>query len=178
MVTKDEYNFLSIKVSNYKAYVDAAINYEVRDKRHYHSDAKVYRFSSHVEIDGICTWPEEREGDEYSMTIYGNEIHPGDFKLSLSDCHVKDENWSLKYKRVRGKDVPIYDVPKGLGTLDKVRGVAAWAGNIWVPETTITNMLSLLPVVNPLYIFIHENKIERHRWIVGLTLQTTDPAEE
>jgi len=178
MAIKNEYNFLAIKVTDYKAYVDASINYEVRDKRYYSRDAKVYQFSSHVEIEGICTWPEEREGDEYTMTIYGHETHSGNFELTLSDCHVMDEHWSPKYKRVRGKDMPVYDVPNGLGTLDKVRGVAAWTGCIWVPQDTITNMLSLLPVVNPLYIFIHENKIERHRWIVGFTLQTTDPAEE
>ena len=50
------------------------------------------------------------------MTIYGHEIRPGDFELTLSDCHVMDEHWSPKYKRVRGKDIPVYDVPKGPGT--------------------------------------------------------------
>ena len=178
MAKKDEYSFLAIKVLSYKAYVDASINYEVRDKCHYSNDAKIYKFSSHLEIEGICTWPEEREGDEYAITIYGHEIRQGDFELTLSDCNVMDEHWSPKYKRVRGKDVPVYDVPKGMGTLNKVRGAALWTGCIWVPTSTITNMLNLLTAVTLLYIAIHENKIERHRWIVGLTLQTTDPADE
>ena len=42
----------------------------------------------------------------------------------------------------------------------------------------VSDMLLLLPQVRPLYVGIHEMKVERNRWIVGLTLQTTDPAEE
>lgn len=125
MAKRDVYSFFAINVSSYKAFVDASINYEVRDKRHYSGDAKVYKFSSNIEIEGICTWPEERAGDKYTFTIYGQEIRPGDFELSLSDCHVVDENWIPKYKKVRGKDVPVYDVPKGLGTLEKIRGAPA-----------------------------------------------------
>lgn len=178
MKRKEEYDFLSIRVTDYKAYVDASINHDVRDKRYYHDDAKVYKFSSHVEITGICTWPEEKEGDEYVMTIYGSEIRTGDFDLTLSDCHVLDERSIPKFKKVRGKEVPIYDVPKGLGTIEKQRGIALWSGCLWVSPQGITNMLNLLPNVTPLYMFIHERNIERNRWIVGFTLQTSDPAEE
>ena len=59
MAKKDEYSFLAIKVSNYKASVDASINYEVRHKRHYSSDAKVYKFSSHIESEDLRIWHED-----------------------------------------------------------------------------------------------------------------------
>jgi len=91
---------------------------------------------------------------------------------------VRNEDSTHKYRRVRGKDLPVYDIPKGLGTLEKVRGEALWTGCLWVKQETVTQMLSLLPVVKPLYMFVHERKIEHHRWIVGFTVQTSDPSEE
>jgi hypothetical protein len=175
---KDEYEFLSIEITNYKAYVNASINYEVMDKRHYYDDAKVYDFGSHLEIEGICNYPEEREGDEHHITIYSTERSFRDFELTLSDCQVRNEDSTLKYRRVRGKDVPVYNIPKGLGTLEKVRGEPLWTGCLWVKQETVTQVLSLLPVVKPLYMYIHERKIDRHRWIVNFAVQTSDPAEE
>jgi len=49
----DEYAILGIKITGYKASVDASINYEVRDKRHYYRDAMVYSFDSSVELEGV-----------------------------------------------------------------------------------------------------------------------------
>jgi len=79
---------------------------------------------------------------------------------------------------VRGELRPVYDVPEGIGILNKVRGTQNWTGAAWVAPNTISDMLTLLPTVDPLYVFLHEVKIGRNRWIKGITLQTTDPAEE
>jgi len=88
---KEEHSFLTIEVSGYKARVDASINYEVRDKRHYYEDAKVYKFGSYLEIEGTCTYPEERAEAAYRFIIYGNEARDDDFESKLIDYHVKDD---------------------------------------------------------------------------------------
>lgn len=53
-----------------------------------------------------------------------------------------------------------------------------WTGWIWVSPKTVTDMLALLPYVHPLYLDIHKLQEGRLHWIVGITLQTTDPAKE
>ena len=89
-----------------------------------------------------------------------------------------DEYGAHKYRKVRGNMVPVYDIPKDIGFLDKVRGGKAWSGAVWVAPQTTTDMLAVLPSVRPLYLALHELKIERRRFVSSLTLQTTHPAEE
>ena len=91
---------------------------------------------------------------------------------------VMYENSSFKYRKVSGRSLPVYDIPEGLGLLDKDRGTRNWNGWLWVPEQTLTQMLILLTNVKPLYLEIHERKVKRTRWINGLRVQTTDPNEE
>lgn len=65
-------------------------------------DANVYRFSSSVVLEGICNYPEERKGEKYSFTVYGGEMHAGQFDVKLLDCQVRDDDGMLKYRKVRG----------------------------------------------------------------------------
>ena len=173
-----EYSLLAIKISSYTAAIDASVNYEVRDRHHYRDDAKVYSFESRLEIEGVCTYPEERELGVYSITVYGTARHADQFALTLEDCHIRGDHGVPVYRKVRGKEVPVYDIPKSIGMLDRRRGTQSWHGWLWVPPRTVTDMLSLLPHVRPLYLGIHELREGRQHWIVGLTLQTADPATE
>lgn len=174
----DGYAFLGIKVNGYIVRINASINYDVRDPHHYHDDAMVYEFGSSLEIDGTCTYPEEREDEAYQFTIYGAEPRSGRFDLKLDDCHVRDDNGGRVYRKARGKEIPVYDVPKGIGPLERQRGTQLWTGWCWVTPLVVTDMLALLPNADPLFVGIHELKMGRKRWIVGLTLQTNDPGEE
>ena len=70
-----------------------------------------------------------------------------------------------------------FDLPRGIGFLEKVRGHQSWRGVAWIPPHSVTEMLVLLSGNRPLYLSLHELKIERRRSIVGLSLQTSDPAE-
>ena len=54
------------------------------------------------------------------------------------------------YRIVKGQQVPVYDVPKGVGFLERRRGTKAWMGCLWVPPRTVGDMLKLLPTVKPL----------------------------
>lgn len=175
---KDEYRFLSARITDYKAYIDSSINYEVRDRHHYRDNAKVYKFMTRLEVCAVCTYPDDIEDHELYMTIYGDESGQGDFDLTLSGCHVRDNTGAHKYRKIRGKEVPVYDVPKGLGLFEKQRGENKWNSAIWVSPETITNMLTLLPTVKPLYISIHVRTVERNDWVVGFTLQTSNPDQE
>lgn len=173
-----EYDFLSLEVSSFKASVDAAVSYRVRDKKHHEEDARVFDFHSNVEIVCRSLWPEERAGCDYHLTISGHELEHAPFSMTLDDCQIRDEFGERQYTKRSGEQVPVYCVPKGIGYLEKLRGEKAWSGVAWVSRQCISDMLMLLPTVRPLYVFIHELRNGKNRSIVGLTLQTTDPTEE
>ena len=128
---------------------------------------------------GALTWyPEERLDEIFQLTIYGRDVDHPELALTLKDCHVLDDEGFSKYQKVRGKHVPVYDIPKGIGSLKRQSGTKDWMGVVWVAQHTVMDMLTLLPGVRPLYTALHELRHGRHRSIVGLTLQTHDPDEE
>lgn len=89
-----------------------------------------------------------------------------------------DKNRLPKYRAYRGKQIPVYAPPKGMGTLEKERGQPRWHGAVWAQPRYVNDLLVLLDHNQQLYLSIHERKIERKRWIQSITVQTSDPAEE
>lgn len=111
------------------------------------------------------------------MHIYGHERSGEEFSLKLKDCHVINEKWERVYRKVKGKEEPVYDIPKGIGSLEKRRGSDAWSGVVWIMPNVVSDMLTLLPNVSPLYLDLHVKKEGKLHYIVGLSLKTQDPAE-
>ena len=176
--TTTDYSFLAIKITGYHAAIDSSINYEVRDRHHHYPAAKVYSFGSRLELEGVCHYPAERDENNYAITVYGAEREADQFAMTLADCQVYSEDRLPVYRKSRGKEVPVYDVPKGVGLLERERGTPNWHGWLWVPPQTVTDMLTLIPQVKPLYLAIQQLREGRKYWIVSLTLQTNDPAVE
>lgn len=174
----EEYSLISIKVRDHKARVGASVNHKARDKRYQHDELRVYQFDSYLEISGICTYPENLVGDRYQFTVYGDQSAEGDLNQRLSSYHVRGKNGDPKYRKSRGRYLPVYEISKGVGFIQKERGVNSWNGCIWVPNETVAMMLALLNTMGALFVELHERRIARSRWINSLTLQTTDPAYE
>ena len=169
---------LAIRLKNFKARIDSSVNHEIYQTRYRHDETKAYEFSTALELEGICVWPEERADEIYQITVYGSEKGAGEFESRLKDYHVRDENGSLVYRKQRGEHVPVYGIPNGLGFIERQRGTRDWSGCIWVLPRAASDMLALLPNLSPLYLAIHECKEGRYRRIVGLSLQNTNPADE
>jgi len=174
----EQYTYLSVRVDEYSAHVSASLNHEACDPRQYNDKVRIYQFGSTLEIQGICTYPDDRMNEKYRITVHGQQSGEGNLDARLADYHIRDEDGLPKYRKLRGQSVPVYDIPNGLGLLQKERGTRDWNGWIWVPEQTVAQMLTLIATIRPLYVRIDERKIERTHWIRGLTLQTTDPADE
>ena len=103
----EEYSFISIKIQNHKARVGASINHSAKDKRYRHDGLRVYQFDSYLEIAGICTYPEERSGERYVLTVHGNQPDRGDLNARLQEFHAKDKNGDPKYQKLRGCHQPV-----------------------------------------------------------------------
>lgn len=176
--SKKTYTFLALRLRQHSAHVDASINHELHSPNFRCENTRIYSFTSHIELDATAYWPDERADEEFSFTIYGLSPYNQKLKKTLNNCHERDEEGALRFQKVRGELRPVYNVPQGIGLLNKIRGTQNWSGTAWVGPNTISDMLQLLTTVAPLYIFLHELRIARKRWIKGITLQTTDPAEE
>ncbi len=142
-----EYSINHAELTGYSASIDASINHKVRESRYYEDDAKVFDFGSHLELEGHFIDSEDRAEEKIQLTVYGSDSGHCDFELTLADCQVRDGNGSLKYRKARGKAIPVYDVPKGIGYIERQRGTRIWTGCVWVKQQTVTDMLALLPNV-------------------------------
>jgi hypothetical protein len=146
-----EYELLSIPLSGFGASVDASVNPYARDKRHHYADPKIYSFGTSLELEGVCDYPEERSGDRYFISVHGWETEEGKFESRLSDRHVMDDDGTWKYRKVRGEEIPVYDVPEGIGLIEKVRGEKRWSGFCCVSPGTVSDMLTLLLIFPRFY---------------------------
>lgn len=126
----------------------------------------------------MATYPESRAGDTYALTIYTDDAPSGRIHATLNAMHERDEDFSPKYRTYRGKQVPVFRKPPGFGLLDKVRGEPRWTAWLQVVPRYMSDLLVLLGQDRQLYVMLHERKEKRVRWVQGMSLQTTDPAEE
>lgn len=176
---EDSHTQLAIHVERYDVSIDASINHSVYAPQHawnLNEEDPVYQFTMRLTITGIASYPEDRAGDVYEVTIHGDDAPSMDHNARLREARARDKNGSPKYRKYRDVDFPIYNEPKGLGFLEKARGESTWRAWVFAPTRFGRDMLALLNQGRDLYMGIYERKIDRARWIRNLTLQTTDPA--
>ena len=173
--TIEAYETLAIKVNHFDCRMSAGVNYELHDERRAHDETRVYRYDSDLTISGICTYPKDRENHQFHFTIMGEDHGYRNHDLSLKQCHALDEDGDWIYKKVRGREEPVYDLPDGIGTLEKERGEPVWRSWIWVPLNLTNQILTTLNTSRELYIEVHEKRLIRRRWVVSLSLQTENP---
>ena len=66
-----EYSINHAELTGFSASIDASINYKVREPRHYEDGAKVYKFGSHLELEGNFIYSEDRAEENIQLTVYG-----------------------------------------------------------------------------------------------------------
>lgn len=172
---------LGVKVDRYEACVEARINIDAKDPRYaFQLDDRdpVYQYVTRVKIHGVGTYPDDRIGHAFEITVLGDESPSRRVFPTIKDLQERGEYGQPLYREYRGRSLPVLRPPPGLGLLSKVRGEAAWTAWVNVAARLVSDMLVLLGSTKGLYLCIHERKTGRDRWIDSLGLQTTDPAEE
>ena len=174
----EEHTHLAIRVESYSAIAGAGINPTLyRDNpRDIIPEDLVLEGSLGLEVRGVCIYPPPRADQKFEITIHTeNASKTG---LRVKDLHKRDANNAPLYRKNRGELYPVYDLPAGLGIIERRRSDDVWGGWVFVEAKVVTNMLILLGQKQQSYLAINERKIGRHRWIWHLSLQTTDPAAE
>ena len=124
---------------------------------------------------GTAIYPEARANDIYNITIY--EDSSGRKHPKLKDMQARDKEGHFVYRKCRDMQVPVCTPSPGLAVVKKIRGAREWQTCLWVEHRTASDYLTVLNgSPRQLYVFIHERKVARLRWVVELTLQTTDSA--
>lgn len=178
---EDQHTHLAIRVERYDTSVEAAINYNAYTPQsawQSDDDDPLYRFTTRLTVAGISTYPEDRAGDTYEITIYSDNLSSGGIRATLKDVQERDDHGSPKYRQYRGRQIPIYKPPPGMGLIDKIRGDRRWTAWLRASPRFTSDALSLLGNERSLFLAIHERKTNRTRWVQSASLQTTNPAEE
>lgn len=174
-----EFSIICLEITSYHAAVDSGVNGEVHDKRVADRSTKVFRFDTRIEIEARCTYPEENVGMTYRLSIYSGSRGEEKLAAKMGDYQVIDDKWQPVYKKTSKGLTPVYDLPKGIGHLERGHGKYAWIGWAALPHQTVTDMLTLLPHVRPLYISFYQFPAGKKFYDINhLSLQTNDPAEE
>lgn len=174
----DEYTSLAIKVSKFEVAVGESINVNLRTKLPFSWDDSdpVVAPDFRLMISGSCTFPEDRAGDSYQITLYGERLERE--QLTFKQIRVCDEHNVPVYRKHRGREYPAFELPPGLATIARLRGTREWQTCMWVSPHTVSRMLPVVSSGRQLFVSIDECKRDRQRWVRGFAVQTTDPADE
>lgn len=178
---EEEDTHLAVKVERYEARVEAAVNSDVYRPQYaldLSDDDKLYQVTTQLLIYGVTTYPENRAGDAFELTVYGEDASSRRHSATLKDVQARDKNNVPQYRSYRGRQIPIYTPPRGIGFIDKIRGEARWAAWMFVPSRFIEDALILLGQGGDLFLGIHEHKDGRVRSFQSVTVQTTNPAHD
>jgi hypothetical protein len=178
--TAETHTHLTINVDTYEASVSAGVNHVAYEPQYgWYSDGEepVYQFRVDLTVSGKATSPADRARDSYDIMLSGEDTPVRNLDCKLSDLAELDEIGSPQYRTYRGRDVPIYEPPPGLGVLNKVRGAPSWSAFLLVKPSMIEQWLTLLTTHSDLFISLHECRANRTRWVRRIQLGTADPTE-
>lgn len=179
--TKQEYTHLSIRIERYEASIDAGINHDALAPEYawdLDMDEPLYSFTAQIEVFGTVTYPEERAGEAWEITIYDGRRLRHYLDATLNSIHTVDDKGVHQYRTYRGKDVPVLRAPKGMGHVAKVRGEHALSAWLYASPQFLSDALVLLGQRRMLFMAAHESREGRTRRLQSLSIQTIDPAEE
>lgn len=166
--TQEDHTHLSSRVAGYETSLSADINH----------DGCGIPITNHVRLTAVVAYPDDRAEQSIEITLYGTDRSSSGLHSKLHDIQERDEHGSPKYRTYRGREIPVFKPPNGLGVLEKVRGESGWASSLFVTTHFVDQAIALLGRYELLFVELHECKIDRTRWIRGISLHTSDPNEE
>ncbi|UCI23529.1 hypothetical protein [Mesorhizobium sp. B2-8-5] len=178
---EEEHTHIAIRVESCEVSVKARINHDVYAPEYawdLDDGDPLYQFTTQLTVVGMATYPEGRAGDAYELAIYGSNSDTRRLSATVKDVQARDEHGLPQYRSYRGRQIPIYNPPSGMGLIKKIRGEPRWTAWLYVPPNFTSDALALLSNGRSLFLAIYERKKGGTRWVQGVSLQTTDPAEE
>jgi len=179
-IAKHEHTFVAISIERHIARCNAGVDLNLLGGSLYDVDPKalVYRFDTTLEVSGICTYPVDRAGERYDITVYSANPYSRELTLRISDLQARDKEDAPRFKKLKHGLVPVYQEAPSLGYIEKVRGARLYSVVVWVAPVFVTDALTLLSHDRQLYAAIQERRLNRRREVRSFSIQTADPSEE
>lgn len=178
---QDEYTHLELRVESFETSAMANINHDAIEPQsawRLDEEDPVYKFTSEVRISAVCEYPDKRAGEQFEVSLYGDDRPSHRLHDKLKDIRTKDEFGSPRYRKYRGREIPIFSSPDGLGMVNKVRGERAWTAWLSVTPAFADRCQAILASLPETFITLNERKVGRARWVWSLSLQSAEPSEE
>jgi hypothetical protein len=172
-----EYSFLSLTVTDFNISSSVCINPEVRDPRYGPPETKIYEQHSCIDVQCRNIDPDEPLTDTYFFSLFGFPASHMNPDLKLDNYHVEDDEGFKKYRNRKDREVPVYDIPKGMNALEKKRGARHWSSALWLSPAIVSDMIALLLSDRDIYAACHIRHIDRVAWLNGFDLQTANPLD-
>lgn len=176
-VRQVEYAFLSLAVNDFSINSGISINHEVHDSRHSPPETGIYQQYSSITLRCRNIDPADPLTDTYQFSLYGQSTDSMSPELTLADYHVRDDEGFAVYRKKKGEEIPVYDLPKGMGVLAKHRGERHWSSALWLTPAIVSDMIALLLSDKEIYAACHIRYDGRVAWLNGFDLQTINPLE-
>lgn len=176
-----EHTFSSFQVKNFDASARASINHQVANPKYSFEpllpEDLVFSHTTSLTVRGEATYPPERAGVSYELTINGEDGRYKRVNLTLGDIQSQNKHGSPTYRQYRGRTIPVVDPVPGIALLDRNKQ-GTWTAWINVLPRLVSDMLVILNTNRSTWVSLHETKAGRTRWIRDISIQTTNPEGE
>ena len=68
-----------------------------------------------MKINGIVTAPKTLVGNSFELRVQSIDQTSNELNWTLDDTHKRNEYGAREYRTYRGKEIPIFNPPSGLG---------------------------------------------------------------
>lgn len=172
--SQEEFRSLFVEVERFDSAVMAHVNTEVWQPRSHTPETPIFDFGSEASITGHIYYPPEVEGWRYDLHVYGDSLRDQASEV-LGDTPLRNTDGEPRLVRRGGLKVPAFDSNHSLGFVNKIRGEEGYAATVWVPRSVAADMLGELRSDRPSFLSIHERKVDRSRFVVGVTISSSRP---
>lgn len=175
------YQDVVIRITDSQVMVEASINYNLKMSRplFYNPEDLVYQSYPTVILTGECFYPKKLNGNTFTITLYGKEIHKGNLAAILDDFHKRGEYNTRVYKKYHGIEYPVMEEgPKGIGTYHKVRGEPCWESHMWLGREFVSDVLATLNLKQEMFIYLSKTTEKRTHWIHDFSVTSKNPLDD
>ena len=175
------YTQLAVRLERYDVQSEVGVTFYLeRPELAFHDadDDPLFEHITRLVLTGTATYPAERSGECFELTIRGDDGPSSRVGLMLRDMHLLDKERVPRYREYRGQSYPVYRQVPGIASMSRAGKTSSWTAWINLKPRLVSDMLLTLGLRARLYLGILESKQGRERWIRQLSLQTIDPANE
>jgi hypothetical protein len=172
------YDSFGLVVLDSNVTVSTGVNHEIRDRRLRIEGTPIWSHGLILQLECLLVWSEERHGETISFWLSDRERRPNCFDETLQDRIKLDGFGRPLTKKVRGEERVVYDIPKGIGFIERTGrnkgGYPNWSAAAWVRPEVLRDMVWLTRGIPNVYLHVLGFKEGKVLWVTTLEMSLGD----